>query len=196
MDKILQSVAVPRDRLDIITMACFIIASKLSEKEIDIPTIPELVDYTNYSREVSEVLVQMEIYILNKLEWNLNYSTCSSFLGYFLSAGVLFSDDFVNGRKLGRSDVISFEKYIKFFGEVVMRDYYFQQYKPSEVACAILMVSRKTLNFSSIWRSEHEYLTGYSVGNIENIMNVIYDEYMKIVNSNKAEESPDNVQNI
>lgn len=47
-------------------MACFMIAAKYEEKEIDIPTIPDLVCHFNYSRRIAEVVAQMEVLILNK----------------------------------------------------------------------------------------------------------------------------------
>lgn len=66
IDKILQLLIIPKDRLDVVAMACFMIAAKYEEKEIDIPTIPDLVCHFRYHRSVAEVVAQMEVLILNK----------------------------------------------------------------------------------------------------------------------------------
>lgn len=205
IDRFLQMLIIPKDRLHIVAMACFIIAAKYEEKEIDIPTIPDLVCHFQYQRSLAEDVAQMEVLILNKyisialyhsrFGWNINYATASHFLGYYLSAGALFSDDKCNGVSLSQRIVIKFEKYIKFFAELSMREYYFQQYKSSELACAILMACRKLLRFEVPWRSEHQYLTGYSIGEIEPIMNGLWDEYVSKY-SKAQSSSPDNVQSI
>ena len=175
MDRIMQTCAVPRDSLQIVSLVCLLIASKYEEREIDVPTIDMLVqelktsDVTsskeNQAKEEQRLrkhIVQIEIMILNRLKWDLSEYTPLHFLAHFLHKGVLFENDMIDSIHENQEQpslkriLKQFKRYTNFFAELALQDYAFQAFPSSVVAAAIVVATRKAIHIVPMWRPELE----------------------------------------
>ena len=174
LDRILHSVNVTRNKLQLVAIACILIAAKYEETEEAVPSLKDMDCYAEYDYG-NEAIYNMEIHVLTKLNWCLGTATPLHFAGYFMSKGVLFVTatskgdikseytDTMQGRPLSLVKKVPqyLKRYVEFFAGLCLQDYSFQQYAPSLMSAAIIMASRRALGISPIWRPELAVLTTY-----------------------------------
>lgn len=159
MDRVLQTVAVARNRLQLVACCCFIIAAKYEEAEERVPCSAAVSDFVNKAYP-PEVINQTEVLILEKLGWACTVVTPLHFLGHFAVRGVLFDNDSMNGRPLVSKVPRYMAKYTDFFSDMCAQEYSFHRYSPSLLAAAIVLASRRALNISPAWNPAlHSVLT-------------------------------------
>lgn len=155
-----------------------------------------------YLRYSGDMIQQMEIMVLNKLEWCLTAVTPLHFLGYYLSKGVLFEDDLMQGKPLVEKVPRYMQKYAEFFADLCLQEYSFQVYPPSLLSAAIITASRKALHVSPLWRHELTNLTGVTEQEIAPYMNHLWRHYLvsfpSAYDSSQAKDgsSPDTVSDF
>eukprot|EP00126_Sphaerothecum_destruens_P014009 Sdes_comp24024_c0_seq1m22102 len=81
-DRFLSKIRVKLNHLEIISIACILIASKFHEESFCFPSLNSLVKISNSSFSVCD-LQRMEKLILAKLSWKFHVITSHSFLSYF-----------------------------------------------------------------------------------------------------------------
>eukprot|EP00937_MAST-01D_sp_MAST-1D-sp2_P001889 g1889.t1 len=147
LDRMLQSTQVSRSQLQLVAIACTLIAAKLEEAEENVPSVGELNEFAQPGYNPVEVQV-MEVTVLNKLGWSMGAITPLHYLGYYLSKGVVYEDDSFQGRPMIEKVPRYVQKYAEFFADLCLQDYNFQRYAPSLLAAAIVTASRKALHIS------------------------------------------------
>lgn len=81
-----------------------------------------------------------------RLDWKLNVITPAHYLGYMVGKGIIFNNDTMQGKRLIPKVSRYLQKYVKFFCDLCAQDYTFLQYKPSILAAAMCLASRRALN--------------------------------------------------
>ena len=116
--------------------------------------------------------------VLSKLGWSMGATTPLHFLGYYLSKGVVFEDDLMQGKALVEKVPRYVQKYAEFFADLCLQDYDFQRYPPSLLSAAILTASRKALHVSPLWRPELTALTGTAESEMAPVMEHLWRHYL------------------
>eukprot|EP00941_MAST-03F_sp_MAST-3F-sp1_P001180 g1180.t1 len=158
LDRVLQRLDVPRERLTLVAACCLLVAAKYEEMETTVPTLYELVQVTNHLHRECE-FIEMETCVLDCLNWKLTEFPPLSFLEYFLHKGILFENDSVQGLKLFPKVERHLRCHVYFFADFTQQRYDFEIYSSSIVATAIIIVSRKALQIAPLWREELTDLT-------------------------------------
>lgn len=188
LDTLLQQIAVEKNRLQLFAICCLIIAAKYEEAEENVPSPAQLKHYAvnTYS---TDLIQQMELLVLDKLNWTVSVVTPLHLLGYYLEKGVLYEADTLRGDAL----IVKLPKYIRkysdFFADLSLQEYKFQQYPASIMACAIVLASRKALGVQPVWRAELTELTGNSYESFHKCAENLYRHYSVNFPSSVAAES-------
>ena len=176
LDRVLHKVTVPRNKLQLVAIACILIAAKFEETEEKVPTLPEMNRYAQWAFDPDQIY-KMEVMVLRTLNWCLGTHTPLHFTGYYLSKGVLFMPDKMQGRALVKKVPSYLKRYVEFFADLCLQDYKFQEYTPSLMGAAIIMASRCALGILPIWRKELETLTKYPESEVEPCFKAIWACY-------------------
>eukprot|EP01138_Halocafeteria_seosinensis_P015764 gb/GECG01016088.1/.p1 GENE.gb/GECG01016088.1/~~gb/GECG01016088.1/.p1 ORF type:complete len:340 (+),score=39.13 gb/GECG01016088.1/:1-1020(+) len=160
IDKLLQRYTMPKHHLQLLGLCCLNIAAKYEEAEERVPPVQQLneIAKTSFSRGLVN---QMEIMVLNQLGWCLNAVTPAHFLGYMVGKGLLFKSDTMLGKKLIPKVPRYLQKYVKFFCDLCAQDHSFLQYKPSILAAAIAVASRRALTIMPMWNDNLDEVVHY-----------------------------------
>eukprot|EP01138_Halocafeteria_seosinensis_P016460 gb/GECG01016791.1/.p1 GENE.gb/GECG01016791.1/~~gb/GECG01016791.1/.p1 ORF type:complete len:343 (+),score=34.12 gb/GECG01016791.1/:1-1029(+) len=176
VDKLLQKYTIPEKHLQLFGLCCLNIAAKYEEAEENVPRFPELnsIAQTNFPREL---LSQMEVVVLNKIGWRLNAVTPAHLLGYMSEKGLLFSNDTLCGKRLVPSVPSYLQKYVEFFCTLCAQDHAFLRYKPSVLAAAIALVSRRALIIMPMWNDKLHEVLHYTENEIRPVFLHIWLQY-------------------
>jgi cyclin A len=129
IDRILEVFAIPRSKLQLLGVACMLIASKF--EEIHPPLVDDFV-YITDNTYCREEILQTELIALNTLGFVLTVCTIKNFLTRFLLISEAYKD----------SRIIHHTHYL---AELTLPDYSIhQKYKPSLIAAAITCISKFT----------------------------------------------------
>jgi len=161
LDRILGSVDVAKKQLQLVSMCCILIAAKYEEKDDHVPSVEDL-NQCSENTYTPELIKEMEIMVLNRLEWNLGVVVPNHFLKLYSDQGIVVPADKANGKSLSKRTVHYLKKYLDFFADLCQQEYSFQQYLPSMLAAAIIGCARSALHFEAIWNKDLEALTNYT----------------------------------
>lgn len=176
LDRILHNTSVTRNKLQLVAIACILIAAKYEETEEAVPSLSDMNRYAQWAYDQDQIY-HMEIMVLNKLNWCLGTYTPLHFAGYYMSKGVLFHPDTMQGRPLVKKVPGYLKRYVEFFADLCLQDYSFQKYSPSLMAAAIVMASRKALSIGPIWRPELSALCKYEEEEVRPCFAAIWECY-------------------
>ena len=70
LDRMLQSLQIPRHKLQLVAVACILIAAKFEEMEEVVPTISDMNRYAQRAF-IPEEIQNTEVVVLNRLDWSL-----------------------------------------------------------------------------------------------------------------------------
>jgi len=162
LDRVLGVTDVPKNRLQLVAMACVLVASKAEEAEDVTPTLAELNECSNHAY-TSDMLKDMEVAVLRALSWSLMCVNPIHFLHFFQARGIVFQNDlFEGGQQNRRSSIKYVRKYADFFAELCLQEYAFQRFLPSVLAAAVVAAARRAVKIDPIWNPELEALTSYN----------------------------------
>jgi hypothetical protein len=85
--------------MQLVAISCILIGAKYEEAEENVPSSAELNEFAQHEYS-TEMIQQMELTVLNRLDWCLTAVTPLHFLGYYLAKGALFVDDLMQGKPL------------------------------------------------------------------------------------------------
>ena len=176
LDRILHKVQVERHELQLVAIACILIAAKYEEVEEVVPTLSEMNRHTQWAFS-AESIQHMEFEVLRKLDWCLGTFTPLHFASYYMSKGVLFEADTMHGRPLAQKVPKYMKRYVEFFADLCLQDYAFQRFSPSMMAAAIVMASRKALGIQPLWREELSQNTRYIKNDINPCFKAVWGCY-------------------
>ena len=92
LDRLLGEADVPKNQLQLVAMACILVASKYEEAEDVIPTLIELNECSNNAYSLDSIK-EMEVCVLRSLNWCLTIINPIHFLHYFLASGIVHEND-------------------------------------------------------------------------------------------------------
>eukprot|EP00946_MAST-07B_sp_MAST-7B-sp1_P004247 g4247.t1 len=176
LDRLLHAVSVNRNELQLVAIACILIAAKYEEVEEVVPTLSEMNRHAQWAFS-ADAIQRMEFEVLRKLDWCLGTFTPLHFASYFMSKGVLFEADSMQGRSLAQKVPKYMKRYIEFFADLCLQDYAFQRFSPSMMAAAIVMASRKALGIRPLWREELSKTTQYKKNDINPCFKAVWSCY-------------------
>jgi len=133
IDRYLQLKSVRRSKLQLVGVACLLLASKY--EEIYPPEVRDLVHVTDHAYTKTDI-IDAESDVANALEFHLTVPTVHTFLCRYLKAA-----------HADRSMV----QMACYLAERGLQEYSMVGFKPSEVAAACILVARKSLNRQSPW---------------------------------------------
>jgi len=141
-------------------MCCILVAAKYEEPEEYIPLTLDLNECSNDAYN-QELIQQMELIVLQKLDWHLKTSTVMHFVKCYNSLnGGVFEGDMCNGRPLNDKIIFRMRKYSDFFADLTVPDYDYVQYPQSHLAAACIVAARNSLRITPEWPSELQSMTG------------------------------------
>jgi len=179
LDRLLGVMDVQKNKLQLVAMACILIAAKYEEQEDAIPTLAELNECSNNAFTI-ECIKAMEVDVLRALHWTINAITPIHFITLFQGRGIVFQNDSFEGGPQSRSQVLKYiKKYVNFFAELSLQEYTFQQYLPSVMSAAIIAASRRAVKIDPMWNKELERLTTHSASTIFRPYHHLYVYYIE-----------------
>jgi hypothetical protein len=91
-DRVLRSVAVERNVLQLVGLSCLMLAAKVDEVEAELPSTEELLSLVP-AHTTKGMLFGMEVTLLEKLSWNLCVLTPRHFVDLYIARGCIFHND-------------------------------------------------------------------------------------------------------
>ena len=176
LDRLLHKVVVARNELQLVAIACILIAAKYEEIEEVVPTLSDMNRHAQWAFS-ADAIQHMEFEVLRKLNWCLGTFTPLHFASYYMSKGVLFEEDTMQGRPLAQKVPKYMKRYIEFFADLCLQDYAFQRFAPSMMAASIVMASRKALGIRPLWRDELSTNTQYIRNDINPCFKAVWSCY-------------------
>lgn len=177
LDRILAQSMVQKNHLQLVSLACILVAAKHEEEPDFVPTMEDLNLCTNKAYTV-DLIRQMEVLVLRSLNWHLNVVTPLHFLTLYLDQGIVFHDDMVdNGKPQSDKMVNSVTKYALFFTDLCIQEYAFNQYLPSLLAAGIIAASRRAVRVHNVWTTRLKMMTGYGATEVHACYKHIYSHY-------------------
>ena len=180
LDRFLNQVKVNRNKLQLVAIACILIAGKYEDIEEAVPTLSDMNRHAQYAFS-ADGIQRMELTVLRKLNWCLKTFTPLHFASYYISKCVLYEEDrTMQGIKLltlTKNYNKYMKRYIEFFADLCQQDYTFQQFPPSMMAAAVIMASRKALGIRPLWRDELSANTQYVRNDIKQCFKAVWNCY-------------------
>lgn len=181
------------DRLSLVVLCCLGIASKLEDRDQDVPKYSDLNGQMNNVYCLSDYQ-KLERMIIQSFGYNLIYPTAAVFIEYYIEAIVSESD-------LSKTDI---DNQIKSFADLkftvagrvlevldlTVNDYEMVQMLPSKLSAACLAAGRKLSGIENVWTTELVLLTNYLFKDIEPLMLVLvkcHNEWTETTSVTKVE---------
>eukprot|EP00743_Colponemidia_sp_Colp-15_P012918 GILK01014848.1.p1 GENE.GILK01014848.1~~GILK01014848.1.p1 ORF type:complete len:288 (-),score=33.84 GILK01014848.1:116-868(-) len=178
LDRVLHQAVISRTRLQLVAMCCLVIAAKFEETESKVPSVKALQQCSNNAFSI-ELINQMEVYLLNVLEWQVKSVTSMHFISFFIGQGVVFTSDTCEDSPTGPGEklVKYVRKYAEFFASICLQDYSFQRFRPSLLASACIVAARRAIRITPLFNAQLEKLFGYRLSQIEGCLQEIVNCY-------------------
>jgi len=141
LDRYLSKRSVARSKLQLVGVACLLLASKY--EEIYPPSVKDFVYISDNTYRKEEVFA-METDVLSALEFSLTVATIKNFLRRFLKAA--FAKDTTH-------------MLANFLCELSLHEYTFMKFLPSVVAAAAVYLALRTVKTPESWSTTLEYYT-------------------------------------
>jgi hypothetical protein len=159
---------IPTSRYKILAAACISIAIKYDE--IDgphLPILPQLLSVTQLQQYVTPQSFGRiaERQVLQYLDYNLGAVTPWMVAHHLLENENVptLPQDKIDESKVNMSQI---HKWTAFFCGLVLQEYEFQRYRPTELAAAICLVTLVVLRQATEWRSSIIHMTGLNLHHI------------------------------
>ncbi|KAK1265142.1 Cyclin-A2-4 [Acorus gramineus] len=166
IDRFLSQNPVERPRLQLLGIACMLIASKY--EEICAPRVAEFCFITDNTYTKEEVIV-MERQVMNFLGFRLYEPTIKTFLRRFLRAA----------QASYKVPTVVLEFLSNYLAELTLVDYGFLKFLPSNIAASAVFLARWTLDQSgNPWNSTLEHYTQYKASDLKETVTTIQEVQM------------------
>lgn len=160
LEEILHQKRYDTTQLQLVAIACMYIAIKY--EEVRIPNIFEMVQLAD-GTYTAQQLREMEIEVLNMLNWKLHRCTWLHFAFYFFGRGVLFVEDTIGDQPLTDAIVPQMYRHIQTLANFCVHHYnVLHDHAARQMAAAFIYASRKTLRVSPPWNRQLTVLTAYT----------------------------------
>jgi len=122
----------------------------------------------------------LELKILNLLNWNLKIALPIDFIEYYIFENVVFSDDCLDGHcnlQNHPQAKIYMKKYCIFFLDIACQEYCFWKYSSSVLAAVIIVASRRALCITPFWNTKLTNVLEYSFDTLESCFENLWKLY-------------------
>jgi len=145
----------PSQAVQLVAVVSLLISSKYLEKSY--PGVMKLNELIKSPFEYEDYMA-LEQQMMERLHWNLTFTTTYDFIQHFLCQGILFSTDKIynSGNYIapGMKAAAFAKQYAEFFSIMCQQNHSFLQYEPLTLACGIIMAARKMIRIKQKWSSE------------------------------------------
>ncbi|XVE71611.1 hypothetical protein DITRI_Ditri10aG0165000 [Diplodiscus trichospermus] len=163
IDRFLSQNFIKKQRLQLLGVACMLIASKY--EEICAPRVEEFCFITDNTYTRGEVL-KMESEVLNFLHFQLSIPTTKTFLRRFIQAA----------QATYKVPCIKLEFLANYLAELSLLDYNFLKFLPSVIAASAVFLARWTLDQSDHpWNPTLEHYTSYKASELKTTVLALED---------------------
>lgn len=168
------------ERLTLVVLCCLGIASKLEDRDQDVPKYSDLNCQMNNAYCLSDYQ-KLERMIIQSFGYHLLYPTAAVFVEYYVEASVSDADYQKSDKQFNSS--IDMKQAVA--GRVLeildltLNDYEMVQMLPSKLAAACLAAGRKLTGIENVWSTELALLTHYLFKDIEQLMQALLKCYAK-----------------
>ncbi|XVE98535.1 hypothetical protein REPUB_Repub03eG0114100 [Reevesia pubescens] len=163
IDRFLSHSFIEKQRLQLLGVACMLIASKY--EEISAPRVEEFCFITDNTYTRGEVL-KMESKVLNLLYFQLSAPTTKTFLRRFIQAA----------QATYKVPCMELEFLSNYLAELTLLEYNFLKFLPSLIAASAVFLARWTLNQSdNPWNPTLEHYTSYKASELKTTVLALED---------------------
>ncbi|XVE63556.1 hypothetical protein DITRI_Ditri07aG0029800 [Diplodiscus trichospermus] len=163
IDRFLSHNVIEKQRLQLLGVACMLIASKY--EEICAPRVEEFCSITDNTYTRGEVL-KMESKVLNFLYFQLSVPTTKTFLRRFIQAA----------QATYKAPCVELEFLANYLAELTLPEYNFLKFLPSLIAASAVFLARWTLNQSDHpWNPTLEHYTNYKASELKTTVLALED---------------------
>jgi hypothetical protein len=173
MDRFLSLVPTfPRSRYQLLAAACFCVSAKREEVEDYIPTFDDWVMLCA-GQFTKKDFVQMEILLLNILEWEIAEVTPIHFLDYYLQRSTKVEDTQV-------VPLDHLRRCCEFLIDLCLIDRKsLQAFVPSKIAASAISTARSVLGLSS-WNHDLSSASWYTINDVEECCHIMLEYYSQL----------------
>ncbi|GMJ15187.1 Cyclin A1;1 [Hibiscus trionum] len=162
IDRYLSSNSINRQQLQLLGVACMMIASKY--EEVSAPQVEEFCYVTDNTYCKDEIL-QMESVVLNHLKFELTVPTSNFFLRQFVCAAEMFN----------QVQMLQFECLANYIAELSLLEYTMLPYAPSLIAASAAFLARFILSPSKRpWDSILGHYTQYQPSDLRDCVKALH----------------------
>lgn len=172
------------ERLSLVVLCCLGIASKLEDRDQDVPKYSDLNCQMNNVYCISDYQ-KLERMIIQSFGYNLLYPTAAVFIEYYLEASVSEADYQKSDKQFNScTEMKSFvaSRVLEIL-DLTANDYDMVQMTPSKLAASCLAAGRKLTRIDNVWTTELALLTNYLFKDIEQLMQALLKCYSDITDS-------------
>ncbi|KAL4281392.1 hypothetical protein GQ457_03G045460 [Hibiscus cannabinus] len=163
IDRFLSQNPIEKQRLQLLGVACMLIASKY--EEICAPRVEEFCFITDNTYTREEVL-KTESKVLNLLYFQISVPTTKTFLRRFIQAA----------QATYKVPCLELEFLAKYLAELTLLEYSFLRFLPSNIAASAVFLARWTLNQSDHpWNPTLEHYTSYKASELKTTVLALED---------------------
>lgn len=140
LDRLQPNERYSRYEWQMLAICCILISAKYNECEEHVPDRATLEDITQ-QRIPNETILSYEMFALKRMGWKLNARTAMAFLSSYMELGLICEGDL-------RSCQNSLHHQIRSYASSAILDANFKSFKCSDVACAIIYISREDVDMN------------------------------------------------
>ena len=167
VDALLSLYAVEKKQIKMICFMALTLAAKLHENNHKIPDQDAIVSLFDHQFDAEEV-TNCESLLAKVLNYNLSIKTPYTFIEYFLSKGVVSSNDIGKLPKEHiESRMVQFERLVSLALQASTNHYEFYRFTSIAVATSVIACARRLMGFDYAWTLDLENLTGVAWESIE-----------------------------
>ena len=174
-----------------ILLICLILSIKFLHNQTELPYFHEIQILWKSTYLSFDNIKNLEIFCLEKVNYDLNIITPVDFLQYFECKGIIFYDD-INDKNINYINKRIIHSKLNEFLAKIMSKISYLNVDPLEIACVCICLTREHLGIKNKW---HKFMNDYYNINFydfestyEKIKDIISDNYkkveLKILNNN------------
>ncbi|KAG4070609.1 hypothetical protein HA402_013529 [Bradysia odoriphaga] len=175
------------DRLSLVVLCCLGIASKLEDRDQDVPKYSDLNGQMNNVYCISDYQ-KLERMIIQSFQYCLIYPTAAVFIEYYMEASVSESDYQKSDKQYNCCADLkaAVAGRILEILDLTINDYEMVQMLPSKLSAAVLAAGRKLVNIENVWTTELALLTNYLFKDIEQLMQALIKCHSELAESSSS----------
>lgn len=175
------------ERLSLVVLCCLGIASKLEDRDQDVPKYSDLNCQMNNVYCISDYQ-KLERMIIQSFGFTLLYPTAAVFVEYYLEASVSEvdfqkCDNQFNSSKDMKCAVAC---HVLEILDSTINDYEMVQMLPSKLAAGCLAAGRKLSRIENVWTTELALLTNFLFKDIEQLMQALLKCHSELADANSS----------